>query len=67
MIRSNLKALADANNKSIRQVAKDIDYHFEPVRRLYNDQMERYPRDLIGKLCKYFGCEVSDLLKVEEG
>lgn len=64
-LRSNLKALADARGVSIRELARDIDYRFESVRQLYNDEMERYPRDLLAKLCAYFGVTVAELLVAE--
>ncbi|MCD9024336.1 helix-turn-helix domain-containing protein [Cohnella silvisoli] len=62
LIRSNLKPLADARGVSIRKIAQDIDYRFESVRTMYNDEMERYPRDLLAKLCVYFGVTVAELL-----
>nr|WP_245864614.1 helix-turn-helix transcriptional regulator [Paenibacillus donghaensis] len=54
--------MVDASGKSIRQVAKDIEYRFETVRQLYNDESRHFPRDLITKLCEYFQCGVGDLL-----
>jgi transcriptional regulator with XRE-family HTH domain len=62
LIRSNLRSLAEARGVSIREIARDIDYRFESVRQLYNDEMERYPRDLIAKLCAYFGVTAADIL-----
>lgn len=51
---------------SLRQLSKEIDHGFETVRKLYNDEMERYPRDLLYKLCLYFDCTIEDLLKLEK-
>lgn len=69
-VRSNLKNLVDSSGKSIRQVAKDIDYRFDTVRQMYNDESKHFPRDLLTKLCRYFNCTVNDLLiytdKVEQ-
>lgn len=62
IIRSNLRSLADKRGVKIRELAREIDYRYESVRSLYNDEMERYPRDLITKLCVYFDCEIGDLL-----
>jgi DNA-binding Xre family transcriptional regulator len=62
LIRSNLRALAEARGVSIREIARDIDYRFESVRIMYNDEMERYPRDLLAKLCVYFGVTAAELL-----
>lgn len=72
MIRSNLKQLVEekaaAENReiSIREVARDIDYRFDSVRMMYNDEMERYPRDLLTKLCVYFGVGISRLLSLAD-
>jgi transcriptional regulator with XRE-family HTH domain len=66
IVRSNLRALAEARGVSIREIARDIDYRFESVRALYNDETERYPRDLLAKLCGYFGVGIGELLIAEE-
>ncbi|QNM43723.1 helix-turn-helix domain-containing protein [Shouchella clausii] len=63
MIRSNLKTLLDERGISIRQLAKDIDYRFESVRKLYNDDLERLPVDLLDRICDYLNINISDLLK----
>lgn len=63
---SKLKPMVDGRGLSIRQVAKDIDYRFETVRQMYNDESRQFPRDLLVKLCAYFGCSVSELLAYEE-
>lgn len=66
MIRSNLRQLADNRGVSIREIAREIDYRFDSIRVMYNDEMERYPRDLLSKLCAYFGCGIGDLLTTED-
>ncbi|CDV96334.1 Cro/C1-type HTH DNA-binding domain [Desulfitobacterium hafniense] len=66
MIRSRLKEIADSRELSIREIARGSDCHFEIVRRLYNDTMERYPRDVIDKLCTYLDVEVGELLTHEK-
>ena len=65
-VRSNLKALADARGVSIREIARDIDYRFDSVRQMYHDEMERYPRDLLTKLCVYFGVTPAELLRLSD-
>jgi DNA-binding Xre family transcriptional regulator len=62
LIHSNLKAIADARSLTVRQIARDIDYRFESVRTMYNDEMERYPRDLLAKLCSYLDVGIDELL-----
>ncbi|MDH2332487.1 helix-turn-helix domain-containing protein [Paenibacillus polymyxa] len=62
LIHSNLKAIADSRGLTVRQIARDIDYRFESVRTMYNDEMERYPRDLLAKLCSYLNVGIDELL-----
>ncbi|KZE79339.1 hypothetical protein AV654_17880 [Paenibacillus elgii] len=65
-IHSNLKNLIDAKGVSIRQVARDIDYRFDSVRLMYNDEMKQFPRELLEKLCTYFDVGIADLLRYED-
>lgn len=65
-IHSNLRALTDARGISIRELARDIDYRFDSVRVMYNDEMERYPRDLLSKLCVYFNVTAAELLTLSD-
>ncbi|HBS43500.1 MAG TPA: XRE family transcriptional regulator [Paenibacillus sp.] len=51
---------------SIRKLAKDINYHFDSVRRMYEDEMVQYPRDLLLKLCLYFNVQPGELIGIEE-
>ncbi|WEZ09589.1 helix-turn-helix domain-containing protein [Priestia flexa] len=62
MLKSNLKVLLDERNIPIRQVSRDIDYRLESIRMLYHDEMERYPRDLLDKLCVYLDVPIEKLL-----
>lgn len=64
MIKSNLKNILDSrgNNISIRELARELDCQFETIRRFYNDTMERYPRDVIDKICKYLGVTPGELI-----
>ncbi|MFD2216404.1 helix-turn-helix domain-containing protein [Metabacillus endolithicus] len=70
-IRSNLANLVKEYNEknaaslSIRQLSVDIEEQYEVVRRLYNDDMERYPRRLLEKLCSYFNCRIDSILIIE--
>ncbi|MEC2198633.1 helix-turn-helix transcriptional regulator, partial [Bacillus subtilis] len=45
MIKSNLKPLLDERKISIRQLSREINHEYPTVRKLYNDEMERYPRE----------------------
>nr|WP_246553728.1 helix-turn-helix transcriptional regulator [Paenibacillus tritici] len=47
-------------------MARDIDYRLGAVQDLYNDTMERYPRELLSRITTYLECSISDLLINEE-
>ncbi|MED2948827.1 helix-turn-helix transcriptional regulator [Bacillus subtilis] len=67
MIKSKLKHILDERKISIRQLSRDIDHEYPTVRKLYHDEMERYPRDLLDKVCTYLNIELQELLKFEKG
>jgi DNA-binding Xre family transcriptional regulator len=60
--KSNLKAILDARDMSIRQLSEKTGLPFESLRRLYNDETKQYQRDTIGKICEELQIEISDLL-----
>lgn len=66
MIKSNLKVIADRKGLSIRRISDDIDHGYETIRKLYNDEMERFPRDLLDKLCVYLNCSIAELIIYEK-
>jgi DNA-binding Xre family transcriptional regulator len=68
VIRSNLKEVMQQHNPklSIRKLAKDVNYHFDSIRRMYKDEMVQYPRDLLLKLCIYFNIQPAQLIVIED-
>jgi len=68
VIRSKLsEVMANHDPKlSIRKLAKDVNYHFDSVRRMYKDEMVQYPRDLLLKLCLYFNVQPGELIRMEQ-
>ncbi|WP_345806195.1 helix-turn-helix domain-containing protein [Bacillus subtilis] len=62
MIKSNLKLILDERKISIRKLSRDIDHEYPTVRKLYHDEMERYPRELLDKVCTYLNIELQELL-----
>lgn len=66
MVRSNLKEIMENKQLTIRQLARDIDHRHESVRQMYNDELERYPRELLTKLCRYFNITPGELLTIEK-
>lgn len=68
VIRSKLKEVMENHDPklSIRKLAKDVNYHFDSVRRMYKNEMVQYPRDLLLKLCLYFNVQPGQLIRIEE-
>jgi DNA-binding Xre family transcriptional regulator len=66
IINSNLKQILDERKLSIRQVARDIDYRFDSVRQLYNNENKNYPRELLTKLCTYLNVTPGEILIIEK-
>lgn len=68
VIRSKLKEVMENHDPqlSIRKLAKDVNYHFDSIRRMYKDEMVQYPRDLLLKLCLYFNVQPGQLISIEE-
>ncbi|PSB00059.1 helix-turn-helix domain-containing protein [Bacillus halotolerans] len=62
MIKSNLKPLLDERKISIRQLSREIKHEYPTVRKLYRDEMEQYPRELLDKVCTYLNIELHELL-----
>lgn len=67
VIRSKLKEVMENHDPklSIRRLAKEINYHFDSVRRMYKDEMVQYPRELLLKLCLYFNVQPGQLIGIE--
>lgn len=51
VIKSNLKELLDAKRLTIREFSRMIDYRFESVRQLYNNDSKQVPLVLIERVC----------------
>ena len=51
---------------SFRTVAKETGLPEYTVRGFAHNTLREYPVDAITALCHYFGCEVGDLLRLEE-
>lgn len=68
VIRSNLKEVMEQYDPklSIRKLAKDVNYHFDSIRRMYKDEMVQYPRDLLLKLCIYFNVQPAQLIVMKD-
>lgn len=61
-VKSNLKAILDGRDMSIRELEAISGLKFESLRRLYNDDTKQYQRETIGRICKVLNVGIGDLL-----
>lgn len=61
-VKSNLKAVLDKRNMSIRQLEALTKLQFETLRRLYNDTTVQYHRETLGTICEALNVEIGDIL-----
>lgn len=60
------KEQARGKRISLKQVAREVDLPPFTVYGFANNTLKEFPGDAITKLCLYLGCEVGDLLKIED-
>lgn len=64
----NLKSIMEEKTPdlSLRDLSEAIHINRETVRRFYNNEMDRYPSELLVKLCDYYDVGINELLIVED-
>jgi DNA-binding Xre family transcriptional regulator len=65
-VRSNLKAILNERNISVRKLALEINYRYETVRQLYNNDTEHYPKALITKICNHLDITPGELIVIDK-
>ena len=60
------KQQREGKRRSLRQVAVETGVKPYTVYGFANNTLREFPSDAIAKLCDYFGCEVGDLLHLED-
>lgn len=61
-IKSNLKPILAQRKISIREFSRMIDYNYENVRKLVNDDSTHFPRELLARTCQALNIGVNELL-----
>lgn len=61
-VKSNLQAILDERGISVLKLSKEIDYRYESVRQLYNDENKVYPRELLSKICTYLNVTPGEII-----
>lgn len=66
MIKCHLSRMLGERKMKITDVARDTGINRGTITRLYHENASRVELDVIDELCRYFGCEVGDLLEYIE-
>jgi putative transcriptional regulator len=61
-----LKAARENRKLTLRTVAQETGISRYTIYALAADELKDFPGDVLVKLCEYFECELSDLLRIEE-
>lgn len=64
-MRSDLKRIMDVKGVGIRPLARELDIRYETVRKLYHDEVTRFPTDVLAKICVYLDVPINELLLIE--
>jgi putative transcriptional regulator len=50
----------------IADVARDLDVHRNTITLLYHEKAKRIDFEVLDKLCKYFDCQVGDIIEFKK-
>ncbi len=64
MIKINLSTLMGERKLKISDVANKTGINRGTITRLYKETAERVELDVVEKLCRYFECEVGELIEI---
>ena len=67
MIRCHLARLMGEHKMKVTDVARETGLNRSTVTLLYRETAQRIDLDALGRLCRLFDCEVSDLLEYQDG
>ena len=63
MIRCHLARLLGERKLKISDVSRDTGINRGTLSRLYYEKAERFEAEALDQLCRYFGCQMGDLLE----
>ncbi|MGR5410846.1 helix-turn-helix domain-containing protein [Vibrio sp. PNB22_8_2] len=64
MIKCHLSTLMGARRLKISDVVRESGINRNTITRLYHETNNRIDFDTLERLCRYLGCEISDLLEI---
>lgn len=66
MIYSDLKTVLHKRNLTIRELSRITGVRYESLRKLYHDEVERFPRDVIASICNEINVDVSEIIRYKK-
>lgn len=51
--------------KSVRQLSKEVKIPYATLMNFYHEKYETFNGDLVVKLCRYFECDIADLIYLD--
>jgi putative transcriptional regulator len=65
-VKSNLKDIIDKKGLSVLRLSKDIDFRYETIRQIYNNENKSYSSELLTKICKHLNITPGELLILDK-
>ncbi len=65
-IRFNIRPMMEKRHVSKTQLAKRTGLHHQIINRYYNNDLSRYDKDILARICYILGCELSDIMYYEK-
>jgi len=66
MVKLTLDVYLDNKGITRYQLAKDTGIKFQIIDNYYKNRVVRYDSDVIDRICRALGCNISDLIKYQE-
>ncbi len=60
------KAQRERRHMTLRTVAEETGISYYTLNAIAKETIKEYPRDVLARLCVYFGCGIGDLLTLVE-
>lgn len=65
-VKVNIKSIMEKRNISKTQLAKRTGLHYQIINRYYDDEIVRFDRDVLAKLCYILDCTLDELIYYEK-
>lgn len=65
MVRTRLLSILEERDMSIRELSRRIGCRFDSLRMLANDEMRRFPNDLLFNICDELRISIGELLYLD--